>query len=374
MRLITGLARPLLRLLGRDDRGAIGVLVAVLIGGGVLLGMGALVIDVGQLYQNRAELQNGADAAALAVAQSCAAGTCAPSLAAQFATANASKLTGGAAGVDLVCGSGSLGTCPASSGAITDCPAAPAGANYVDVHTSTRTAGGSSLLPPVFAALLLGNSGDQGSAVRACAQAEWGAPSALTSGLALTISACSWDKYTNLGTTFAPAPPYPPDPLPSASLDQVLQFHGNGSNTSCTTEPSGADAPGNFGWTVDSTGNCQTYVNASTYGDSTGVSASNACKTALTADQANRTLVFIPVYVSVLGTGNNTYYTLKGFAGFVITGFSVPGDFVSDWLNPANNCNGSSDCINGYFTQGLVPAAGALGGTSLGASIALLSG
>ncbi len=31
------------------DRGAIGVLIAVLIGGGVLLGMGALAVDVGQL-------------------------------------------------------------------------------------------------------------------------------------------------------------------------------------------------------------------------------------------------------------------------------------------------------------------------------------
>ena len=65
------LGRPLLRLLGKDDRGAIGILIAVLIGGGVLLGMAALVVDVGQIYQNRAELQNGADAGALAVARQC---------------------------------------------------------------------------------------------------------------------------------------------------------------------------------------------------------------------------------------------------------------------------------------------------------------
>ena len=61
---------------GRDRRA-----VAVLIGGGVLFGMGALVIDVGQLYQNRAELQNGADAAALAVAKSCAPAPALPSIA-----------------------------------------------------------------------------------------------------------------------------------------------------------------------------------------------------------------------------------------------------------------------------------------------------
>ena len=42
----------------------------------VLLGVGALVIDVGALYAERRQLQNGADAAALAVAADCAEGDC----------------------------------------------------------------------------------------------------------------------------------------------------------------------------------------------------------------------------------------------------------------------------------------------------------
>ena len=42
----------------------------------VLVGMGALVIDIGALYVERRELQNGADAAALAVAQDCVEGDC----------------------------------------------------------------------------------------------------------------------------------------------------------------------------------------------------------------------------------------------------------------------------------------------------------
>ncbi len=58
----------------RDDAGAVIVWVALMMV--VLLGMGALVIDVGQLYAERRELQNGADAAALAVAQDCAGGDC----------------------------------------------------------------------------------------------------------------------------------------------------------------------------------------------------------------------------------------------------------------------------------------------------------
>src|ERR1035438_6105259 len=156
--LIRGLARSL-RLLGRDERGAIGVLVAVLLGAGVLTGMGALVVDVGQLYQERAELQNGADAAALAVAKSCATGTCAPTLSAQYANEHASALTGHTA-ASVVCGSGTLGICPTFTGALDDCPVGPPSgvAGYVDVRTSTKLSGGSTLLPPVFAKTLLGNS------------------------------------------------------------------------------------------------------------------------------------------------------------------------------------------------------------------------
>ena len=56
------------------DNGAVAVLVAIL--AVVLFGFAALVIDVGALYHERRQLQNGADAAAFAVAQACAAGDC----------------------------------------------------------------------------------------------------------------------------------------------------------------------------------------------------------------------------------------------------------------------------------------------------------
>jgi len=376
--LITGLARVCAqlrrRLAGPGERGAIGVLVAVLISGGVLLGMGALVIDAGQLYQNRAELQNGADAAALAVAKSCIKGTCTPSIAAQYATANASKLTGGAAAVTLVCGSGVLGACPASTGLPYDCPAAPpAGANYVDVYTATKLADGTTLLPPTFAGTLIGNGNYKGSTVRACAQAQWGSPLTTTTN-GVTISACTWDKATNSGKVFALPPPYPPNALPDPSLDQVVQLHGNSSGGGCSTEPSGADAPGNFGWTDDPNGDCTVFVSNNTYGGNTGNSASGDCQTLLYNAWSAKSLIFIPVYVQVTGTGTNAIYTLDGFAAFVITGYHMPGFTQSDWLNPANNCKGSSTCLNGYFTQGLIPANGALGGTNLGASIIKLTG
>ena len=210
----------------------------------------------------------------------------------------------------------------------------------------------------------------------ACAQAEWGAPSSATT-FAVTFSACTWDKDTNLGTTFAQPPPYPPNSLPAASLDQVLFLHTTKSNTGCPTEPAGADAPGSFGWTDDS-GNCSVTINNGSYGGNTGVSVSQDCGDAIYSDWLNKTLVFLPVYTTVGGTGTNTTYTLKGFAAFVITGYNLPGlkshGQGSDWLNSKNNCKGSNVCINGYFTQGLIPSIGSLGGPNLGAYIIKLTG
>jgi uncharacterized membrane protein len=50
----------------------VATVVAILLGSGVLLGTLAVVVDVGRLYVERDELQNGADSAALAMAKACA--------------------------------------------------------------------------------------------------------------------------------------------------------------------------------------------------------------------------------------------------------------------------------------------------------------
>jgi Flp pilus assembly protein TadG len=368
--LTASLTRLVLLRLRRDERGVIGVLVALLIGGGVLLGMGALVLDVGQIYQERAELQNGADAAALQVAKSCALGACTSSNAGQLADGNASSLTGGTEGVTLVCGSGSLGSCPASTGSLTSCqPHTSAGTNFVEVYTATQTAGGSTLLPPTFATALLGNASYQGTTVRACAQAVWGAPSAATAD-ALTISACEWDQATQQGTLYAPAPPYSQNPLPAASFDQVLTLNpGNGNG--CATEPGGADGPGSFGW-ADATGDCTLQVSGSSFPGSPGNSTGPHCFEVLQNAWQNQIPILVPVYVSFDG-GANTF-ALQGFADFVVTGYNLPGFTAQDWLDPANSCQGTDYCVTGYFVQGVVPATGTLSGTYLGASIIELTG
>jgi Flp pilus assembly protein TadG len=347
----------MLRLLGRDDRGAIGVIVAVLIGGGVLLGMGALVIDVGQIYQNRAELQNGADSAALAAARQCALGTCAPasatSTALTYANANASALTQHTAGVSAVCGSDGLGDCSSLIGTgLTNCPPDPTnGVHFVDVLASTKLPSGSTLLPPVFGQTLVGNGTYDGTMVKACAQAEWGSGG----GLALTISSCEWA----VGAGGTGSPPVagtrywnPKNGTPPASYDTQFLIHSGGKtpDTTCQDGPAGHDAPGAFGWTTDPNGNCQTLITNNTYGAKPGNSATADCQAALQADVQSHAQVLIPVYSSVTGQGNNTIYTLDGFASAIITGFNVPGDTVNDWLNPGFLCGPPDTCIDGYLT------------------------
>ena len=368
---MASLTRLILVRLRRDERGVVAVLVAALIGGGVLLGLGALVIDVGQIYQERAELQNGADAGALGVAKSCALGACSPAVASQLADGNASALTGGTEGVTLVCGSGGLGACPRATGSLTSCPAAPpAGTNFVEVSTATRLPSGSTLLPPAFAATLLG-SGYQGTTIHACAQAEWGPPSAATA-VALAISACEWDQATQQGTSFAPAPPYGENPPPAIGFDQVLTLDP-GNAAGCATEPAGADGPGTFGWAADETGSCTLPISGSTFPESTGTFVTASCRTALQNAQQNQIAIAVPVYVS-LDTGSHTY-ALDGFAKFVITGYNLPaGFFAADWLNPANTCQGTDYCLTGYFVQGVIPATGSFAGPSLGAYLIDLTG
>jgi Flp pilus assembly protein TadG len=369
----------------QGERGAVGVLVAILLGAGVLFGMGALVIDVGQLYQNRAELQNGADAAALAVAKSCAQGTCTPSIATSYADANASSLTGGTAYVNAVCGVNGQGN--VDSGDCADigkhCPAnPPAGTNYVDVETSTELSNGSHVLPPVFARTLAGNGNYQGTTVYACAQAEWGAPlTANTAGF--TVSFCLWSQATSNGTSYAQAPPYPPDP---GSSPVVIEFHdptGKQSGSTCPSNPAGQTASGNFGWTAANS-DCEltasdfTYDNSSgsyTYGGNPGNDTPQGCQNLLVNAQSNQQLLYVPVYASYDGHGSNATYTLQGIAAFVVTGYNFSNFQVADRITGQVPCDTPGvTSVSGYFVQGLIPDPGILGGTNLGVGVIKLTG
>jgi Flp pilus assembly protein TadG len=347
------------------ERGAAAVLVAILVGSGVLFGMGAMVVDVGQLYAEKAQLQNGADAGALAVALSCSRGSCAAStsqtgLAGTYATSNHRSMSG-SEHIDAVCGSDAGGALPTCAANAPGCPATPTSGYYAQVQTSTLTSSGSSLLPPVFAQTFMGSS-YQGTTTHACARAGWGSPESVSNVLAMTLSLCEWNADTANGTNFAPpGPSYPA--WPAASYEHVIQIHGTGN--ACAGGQSGYDMPGGFGWlTADTGGNCTTTVDVVTglYFDQTGASPSKNCGKALMNNYATspHTPVYLPVFDGLCSPSGTctpkSSYHLAGFAAFVITGFYMQGQVKQPSLITGNDyCSGSQFCVYGFFTQALIP-------------------
>jgi len=190
------------------ERGAVAISVALLFV--ALLSMGAFTVDVGALYVEARELQNGADAAALAIAEDCALGDCGSyELTAQrLVDGNAldGKTAIDAITIDLA-------------------------AQTVRVETSTLEQGGGTNIAFSFAKLL----GFSGDTVHRAATATWAVPQSSQMVVPLTISSCEYEWATEhmLG-------------------EQILfTFHDDdkNENPACPTETSsGQDLPGGFGW------------------------------------------------------------------------------------------------------------------------------
>jgi hypothetical protein len=405
---LSALNRPgILRRLHRDERGAVATIFAILLASGVLLGVLALVVDIGLLYAEREELQSGADAAVIAVAQRCAlpdADECDESdletLAATFAEANARD---GFADVLEVCGNlpGFAAECDPPVGNLTDCmPATPTdGRPYVEVRTRTQTTSEDDdkfLLPPVFAQTLAGNGDYDGTTVRACARATIGTPGY---GLGVTFAQCEFDdavpdlEELPLGTAF----------VTGEHREVVLKVHDGKAAppAACKDEPiggSGFDLPGGFGWLDDINSQCEvTFING-TYDADTGADTPSECLARLEAAANNpETVLYLPIYETAFKDGKR--YTAARIAAFVPTGYffgaggtgggggggggGKPGGgggptpkSNDSWLPGSTaTCKGDERCIFGYFVN--VTTSGPLGPAdleSLGATVIALSG
>ena len=354
----------------RDDRGTVAVITA-LVSTLVLFGLGALTMDVGALYAERRQLQNGADASALAVAATCSsavgcdASTAATATARSYADDNAND---GLTGVDRVCGTGpGLAPCPGRQGPW-DCQALPArlaGEPYVQVQASTRTSGGTKVAP-ILAQMLTGNAAYSGTTVRACARASWGGPASLISGLPVTVSECEYAATLPL----EPAPPAAP-----AGAPRVLKLHNTDPADSCEGSRSGADLPGGFGWLATTDG-CRAQADLTGwFDDKTGNSPPQPCKPADFSALVD-TVVPLPIYASVNGSpGTNGAYRMAGFAAFHLTGYNLTGGFrQKDVVTGSYPCTGSTSCLSVYFVSDPQPVPGTIGGLSHGVVVVQLSG
>ena len=359
---------------GGDDRGAVIVLVAILLGAGVITGLLATVADLGRVYAERRVVQNGADAAALALAQHCAQADAnctgtghARTAAVALADANAPD---GRTAVTEVCGTGSMAQCLGGSGRWTDCRAVdPSVSNYVRVRTATEAADGTPALTPIFAQLL-----DPGVvlATGACAQAAWGAATTALVTFPILLPIC-------------PGVPGGP-PVVIARFDSSSPGR---EWTDCTVD--GVSYPhvtAGFSWTRFSgqADLCATPVSVS-IGDvlENYTSDPSACGPGQRTTDALRALVdsgassIVPVVGGHAARGGLGEYlfTVVTFKAMTLVGFKVQGVGSYGAVPPSGwgavGCgSGSSSCLYASFADAVVPG-GTGGGMDLGVrSIALI--
>ncbi|GAA3282798.1 Tad domain-containing protein [Paenarthrobacter aurescens] len=326
-----------------SERGASTVIVAGLMV--VLLGFAALAVDVGAIYAEKAQLQNGADAAALAIATDCAGGNCGSSASTgnQFANDNANDNT---------------------SGAVVTFPSA----TTVRVVTNARDTAGQNSFSLFFARAM----GYDTTTVDASAEASWGAPSAATT-LPWTVSECVFKKYLSPAqlASLNSTGNFTGDPVPTHLL---LRYDTNAPTVPGCAAQNGYQ-PGGFGWLVTDSG-CSTDIDLdATVDGQTGNHFPNAaaCDAALSTIMDEPAL--IPLFNTATGNGSNAKYTLVGFAAFQVTGYKFSGSgAVLDPLAPS--CTGNCRGLQGFFSrfvsleEGMQVAGGI---PNYGASVVLLT-
>lgn len=371
------------RLWGRPgDRGAVAALVALLLSGGVLLGFGALAVDVGLLYAEREQLQTGADAASVAVAKACVARQDRCTLAemeneaTDYAGQNSSDGMAGAA----VCG-----RVPVTSDPIEEC-AEPQAANltrcvgdrpvsgpYVEVRATTRVSGGGTLLPHAFAGAL---TGSDGATVAACSRVTWAPTLSATTPLGIAVCAKQFEAVTDDKTVFQPPPVAGNhDPAVDPARETALPW-----KSASDPDASCGGAPDGFMFIDGGAGTSCPHplqVNAVGFGTSDAETPLDCTDELESLSSPPR-----PVPVSIYDSGAaGGQFTTAGIAMFVVTGWHYPSVAWANGPNPRANASSLSGshlcdtttnntfCLYGYFTAAVVrdPGGALPAGDSYGA-------
>lgn len=364
------LAGWLARRLGRHDRGAVAVTVAILLAGGTLLGFAALAVDVGVIYSEREQLQSGADAAALGLANACSRGRdeCDDNdsrlaFAKSLASANADD---NAADAYYVCGRDSRGWLAGCSGHepnnLTRCVGArPTSGYYVEVHVRTLNADGSTLLPPVFAQAVAGGP-STGPRVGACARASWQEGSSTTTA-AFAISICAYSASKTDDADDNPAKHHEN----GFSTEHTFRYNARSTPlhdlaAECRSSPPTTgrirwNNPPDFAWLATTGAGCTPSITNGRVYDNGITSWPTACRPFIRAVQPHTTPLTrfnVPVIDGMRTIGGRTQYHVAFYQVFTVTGFyRTSRDNAGSWLgSPANPCAfrfGSDRCIAGVY-------------------------
>ncbi|SDL41046.1 pilus assembly protein TadG-related protein [Tessaracoccus oleiagri] len=298
----------------KDDRGVTAVFTAIVIV--MLMGLTALAVDVGALWWDKKELQNGADAAALALAQSCAAGGCEAdenAMAEQYADNNK---TDSAVTVERIV----------------------RGVNFRTVDVVSER--------DFWFASVMG-AGSSGS-VRASATATWDVIGG-ASTLPLAVSECFLERL---------------------AIGETKRIFIKSSNDASDDEAEcGGDPhyiPGGFGW-LDANDDCEAstevYNEDGTRAIYDGDPGNNApCSQSQLLGLAGQT-VLVPVFDQAEWQGNNGDFYVLGYAQFTISAYCFsPGNLTSGGgIAGPTSCTGSDRWLEGSF-QEMVSLDAELGG------------
>lgn len=293
--------------LKEDDpqRGVVAPITAIIMV--AVLGMAAFAIDVGSMYAEHAQLQNGADSSAIAIAQACA------------KSASSADCTAPVAAATSLSGGNALDGVSNVPSAIVN-----VGAGTVDVKTQSRNTSGDNHFSLVFARALGIETADIGAA----AQAKFGGYSA-ANALPLTFSRCEADPSFVKGLQFFP--------VHGTKLADDPKY-------ACPHKSSsGFELPGGFGW-LNHSGSCTVHVdvthpwiesNPGADFDSTCAATFSSWETNLKAGKTVE--VLIPIFDTACplkkGTGTNPCsaspygksFKIEAFAQISIRGWHLTG-------------------------------------------------
>jgi hypothetical protein len=284
-----------------------------------------MAVDVGQIYAERAQLQNAADAGAMAAAQQCHS---TPDLCDAMALQWAQDITAG----------------NSNDGATAVDSVDLSVPDQVTVTTSTLN-GTNGFLTKMFASAL--NAPPVTVGARATAAVE---PIGGATAFPLAFSDCQYD-------------------LSGAEVTGDIQLIKYKPDSGTCTSTSGHVVPGGFGW-LDQTAPCQASTSADDIaGSNTGADYPNtppggpACdaivtgwkNTILAGGSAEATF---PVYDEAGGTGTNAWFHIRGYATFRMIGWRFAGSSsirvfrsgVPD-VSAANACDNPCRGIIGQFVK-----------------------
>lgn len=271
------------------ERGAVSIIVAFMLV--ALLGFGAIAVDVGMLYAERTQLRNGADAAAIAIAQKCAKSESDPDCSATSTLA--ASLTSG----NAVDGLSNI------KSAVLD-----KATRTITVTASAQEAGQTPNEVSLFFARALGINTAE---VTAPAIVQWGSPVKGTSPFPITVSICQVRGHTDEMV--------------------LLQLHGKLKNEGCNYNPSGAPVSGGFGGLVQDSG-CGAYIDIllNEGGSETGSNPPQGCDATFYSwandiNAGKDVILLLPVFDFVEGTGSTAVYRMKTFAAFKVAGWKFSG-------------------------------------------------